>query len=154
MKKTTKVLSIITLCFLMIVMSVVPAFASPYGYIEDHNRVDCANRYVDGSCYKFLIKISDEYELRHISVNLYDSDGYVDYIQLNKVSEKPYCSLNFEYSHSGCSYYMLTIDTSNPSIPAGLIHNICIKIYCAYNYKATNTSNGTLEEGPGYCLSR
>ena len=154
MKKVTKTLSLVALCAVMIIMSVVPAFASQYGYIEDHNRVDCANRYVDGSCYKYLIKISDEYELRHIWVELLSGNKFVDRIELDKVVEKPYCSLNFEYSHGGCSYYMLTIDTSNPSIPADLIHNICLKVYCSYNYKATNTSNGTIDEGPGYCLSR
>lgn len=154
MKKTTKVLSVITLCMLMIVMSIVPAFASPYGYIEDHNRVDCANRYVDGSCYKFLIKFSNEYELRHIWVNLYDDNGYVDQVELSRVYEKPYCSLNFEYSHDGCSYYTLTIDTSNSSIPDSLVHKIGVKVYCSYNYKASNTENGTIFEGPGYWLSR
>ena len=154
MKKTTKILSALVLCAVMLIMSVVSASASPYGYIEDHNRVDCANRYVDDSCYKFLIKFSNEYELRHISVNLYDDDGYVDYVQLDKVSDKPYCSLNLEYIHDGCSYYMLTIDTSNPSIPAGLVHKMGVKVYCFYNYKATNTENGTFLEGPGYWLSR
>lgn len=154
MKKTTKILSAITLCMLIIVMSMVPAFASSYGYIENHDKVDCANRYVDGSCYKFLIKFSNEYELRHIWVNLLSEDGYEGYVTLNKVSEKPYCSLNFEYEHGGCSYYMLTIDTSNPSIPSSLIHKMGITVYCSYNYKATNNANGELSEGSGYWLSR
>lgn len=154
MRKATKILSAVALCAVMVVMSVVTAFASPLGYLEDHNRVDCANRYVDGSCYKILIKISNEYNLSNIWVDLYDADGYVDRIDLDKVSEKPYASLVFEYNHSDCNYYTLTIDTSNPSIPSGLIHKLGVKIYCSYNYKATDTYNGNILEGPGYWLSR
>ena len=154
MKKATKIISMVALCALMVILSITPAFATTLGYIENHDKVDCANRYVDGSCYKLLIKFSDEYELRHIWVDLYDNNGRVARVYLDKVNEEPYCSLNFEYNHDGCNYYTLTIDTSDPSIPSGLVTTLGVKVFCFYNYMATNTGNGTIFEGPGYWLSR
>ena len=157
MKKTTKVLSTIALCMLMIVMSVIPAFAadtrSNYTPMENHDKIDCANRYIDGSSYKFLIKTVDDEPISDVYVEIHGEDGCVLFLNLQAVAELPYCTLYFEYNHSNCNYYTLVVDTSNSAIPESLVHKMGIYLYYDY-YMATNAANGSFYRGSGYWLSR
>lgn len=155
MKKTVKRFSIAALCVIMLIMSVVPAFASQYEYIENHDVIDCANRYVDGNCYKFLIKIPETVSLSNVTIHLYGESGSINRItNLSALADSEYASLYLEYNHSGSNYYMLTIDTASSTIPSSLIHRMGIKLFCIGGYMATDTANGSFTTGLGYWLSR
>lgn len=157
MRNTVRRLSIAILCVIICMISVVPAFAadtrSNYTPMENHDKIDCANRYVDGSNYKFLIKTVDDEPISDVYVEIYGENGLVNYLNLQTVANLPYCTLYFEYNHSNCNYYTLTVDTSNSAIPESLVHKIGICLYYDY-YMATNTANGSFSRGTGYWLSR
>ncbi len=153
MKRVTKILSVMALCVMMVVLSVTPAFASQYNHIENHDIIDCANRYVDGSCYKFLIKIPENMSTDNVTIHLHGENEYLNRItSLAALTESDYCSLNLEYTHSKSDYYMLTIDTSVSSIPDTLKHQVGIRLFCVGGYMATNNANGSFTYGPGYWL--
>lgn len=155
MKKFTKIFSVIALCAVMIIMSVVPAFASQYEHVENHDVIDCANRYVDGNCYKFLIKIPESMSLSNVTIHIYGGSGSINYItSLSALADSAYASIDLEYNHSGSNYYMLTIDTSSSEIPSSLVHKMGIMLFCVGGYMATNTANGSFTYGPGYWLSK
>lgn len=154
MKKVTKTLSLVALCAVMIIMSVVPAFASQYEHIENRDVIDCANRYVDGNCYKFLIKIPESMSLSSVTIHLYGESGSINRItSLSALADSAYASIYLDYNHSGSNYYMLTIDTSSSEIPSSLIHKMGIKLFCVGGYMATDTADGSFTYGPGYWLS-
>lgn len=159
MKNTTKILSAVTLCMLMIVMSVVPAFASTT-YIENHNFVDCASyysEYTDGSpYYRYLIKIPKGTPLSAITVkNPYYSGDEGEKLSDFSTNSK-YTGIKYQYSDSTSDCYLLSYHVGNgSSMDMWYYHGI--KLYYDYNgahYMATNTANGSTTEGPGYLLKR
>lgn len=158
MKKFTKIFTVIALCAVMVVMSVVPAFAATNDvtYIENHSKVDCANYYLDNMYYyKFLIKVPNGTPLDCVTIR----DIYGGYKNLGDmtIGETLGSSLlEFEYSNQDGDFYMFTL-----YLVPGLLHQYWeqygIKVYYDNgneHYMATNTANGSTTEGPGYILKR
>lgn len=147
MKKLTKTLSLAVLCAVMIIMSVIPAFADDRSdYIEDHSVVDCVNRYREGANeYHFTVKVPAGTSIHAVSIEMTkDYNGTIDY---------PTClaALNVinTYTDGNSDYYEFTTNTVS-SKGRG------IRIYVSYNgvvYRATDTANGDPNLGRGYWLS-
>ena len=153
-KRLSKSLAVLLMSVVMVFAAVVPAFASQYDYIENHDVIDCANRYVDGSCYKFLIKIPDTMSTDSVTVNVYNKNHTIQLItSLTILANKEYSSMYLDYSHSGHNYYLLTLDSSVSSFPESMRNGIGIILRCP-GYMATNNSNGSFTFGEGYYLYR
>ena len=147
MKKVSKTLSLLALCAVMIIMSVVPAFASTT-YVEDHSKIDCVHRYKgnDGYFY-FEIKIPKDIKKIYINVAFTkNSEGDEIY---RTIIEALHDDMTFLYSDETSEYYLLKTHNIFPE-------GIGIKLYCNYNgtyYMATDNGNGQTKEGRGYWLS-
>lgn len=160
MKKTTKILSVMALCVVMLIMSVVPAFADTV-YVENHDVIDCSNRYVDNDgAYIFTIKVPKGDDLLGVSLDiLYSSTGSI----LSKGLKLAYESngvyrlsenVTWLYSDSTSDYYSYKY-TTRLGLPTWSAAGI--KLYYdkgTQHYMATDTSNGSTVEGPGYFLRR
>lgn len=157
MKTATKRICVLTLCIAMFIMSAIPTFASQYEYTENHNIIDCANRYVEGSCYNFLIKIPEELSTDNVTIQVHNQNGYIHRItNLSHLASLDYASMHIDNNHSGHNYYLLTLDASHPSFPDNMRNKMGIKLRCTYRgrgYMATDNANGSFTVGPGYYLS-
>lgn len=144
MKKLTKALSLVTLCAVMIIMSVVPAFAVTASGIENHNIIDCPNRYIDSSGkYNFYIKIPKGCSLNDVEV----------LVAFNRENPKWYSlstqgmGITYEYSDNDSDYYELVLESYSDAVG--------IKLFCNVNgicYMATDIANGNTLPGLGYWL--
>ncbi|MDE7390024.1 MAG: hypothetical protein K2M82_03690 [Lachnospiraceae bacterium] len=151
MKKTTKILSAVVLCAVMLVMSVVPAFAatSDVTYVENHSVIDCTNRYKNnyGICY-FTIKLPKNVPLIYCYLSFTrDYKGNDTTPKSTVLSNYKY--MTYLYSDETSDYYELVSSKMGDE-------GVGIKLYCEYNggyYMATDTSNGSTTEGSGYWLS-
>ncbi len=162
MKKTVKKVSVIALSVIMLIMSVVPAFAAndttaqvasaSLESVEDHSVLDCVNRYkMDDGRFNFTIKLPE-------GTNTYDVTLEItrDYKGTNLFSDRLMSwsavwdsSLTLLYTYDGSDYYELI---TNKFVNDG----IGIKLFYRYNgtlYRATDITNGSPVEGPGYWLS-
>lgn len=146
------------LCITMLIISAMPVFASQYEYIENHDIIDCANRYVDGSYYKFLIKLPEDLSTNNVTIHLYNQNNNINTItSLSYLASSDYASMHIDYNHSGYNYYLLTLDASSSSFPDSMRSKMGINLRCAYKgmgYMATNNANGSFTVGPGYYLIR
>ncbi len=154
MKRVTKILSVMALCVMMVVLSVTPAFAvtndvADVTYIENHSVIDCTNRYKNnyGSFY-FTIKLPKDVPL--IYCYLAYTKDYTGSDTTNKSTVlSHYKYLTYLYSDDTSDYYeFITSKMSDAGVG--------IKLYCEYDgnyYMATDTSNNSTTEGPGYWLS-
>ncbi len=155
MKRVTKILSVMALCVMMVVLSVTPAFADTT-YVENHSYVDCANYYIDGSKYMFLIKIPIGTPLSAVTVNevyIGTSQTLENIANSFSFTEK----LEYQYSDSTSDCYMYSYDMSKFGASKNTWYMYGIKLYYDYNgehYMATNTANGSTAEGDGYRLVR
>ena len=156
MKKVSKTLSLLALCAVMIIMSIVPAFADTV-YIENHSKIDCANYYIDESCYMFLIKIPIGTPLSAVTLK----EAYAGTLHnLEDVANSTAYSTNkieYQYSDSTFDCYMYSYDMSAYGASKGTWYMYGIKLYYDYNgehYMETNTANGSTTEGDGYRLVR
>ena len=151
MKKLTQKVSIVALCLVMIVLSVVPAFAT--SYVENHDYVDCSNYYLDGSYYCYQIKIAKGTPLSAITVKNVFTD---EEDKLSDLAATSYTSVAYQYTDSTSDCYLLSV-YSYPGCPKYMWYEYGIKLYYDYNgyqYMATNTSYNSNTEGPGYILTR
>lgn len=151
MKKFTKIFSIVALCAVMVIMSVVPAFAET-AYVENHSKVDCANYYIDGTKYMFLIKVPIGTPLDAVSYKYVYSD---DMLKLSDIKNIGNDSIIYQYSDSTSDCYMYSYNMGVPGASKPTWYRYGIKLYYDYNgehYMATNTANGSTTEGPGYIL--
>lgn len=162
MKKTTKILSAIVLCAIMIVMGTVTAFATNYThchnepavYTENHNVLDCTNRYKDNNgLFHFTLKVPKGSSLSSINIHLtLDNAGGSWYCYtLSDLSSK----ITYLRSDDKSDYYEL-VTSSYGSDGTG------VKLYCYYSgsnysdgyYMATDNGYGQTTEGRGYWLSK
>lgn len=155
MKKTVKRLSVAVLCVMILIMSVVPAFAD-VTYVENHSKIDCASYYIDGSHYRYLIKIPIGTPLSAITVKsaYADSDTGVNMSEFTVDSDS---GVVYQYTDATSDCYLLSYDISDPGTPRYMWSYHGIKLYYDYNgshYMATNTANGSTTEGSGYKLVR
>ncbi|MDE7389920.1 MAG: hypothetical protein K2M82_03145 [Lachnospiraceae bacterium] len=162
MKKISKTLSLVALCAVMIVMSVVPAFATENtesvqlmsaSYVEDHSVIDCASYWVDGSYYRFLIKVSKGVSIGRVTVENVFTDEVKN---LESGINSSYESVEYQYSDSTSDCYLYSVYIY-PGSPKYMWYEYGIKLFYDYNgshYMATNTANGSTTEGPGYILKR
>ena len=158
MKKVSKTLSLVALCVVMIIMSVVPAFAATNDvtYVENHSKVDCANYYIDGANYRFLVKIPKGTPLSAITVkNVYTGETQ-KLSEMNTSTElgEHFTGITYMYTDSTSDCYTLSYYIW-PGCPKYMWYEYGIKLYYDYNsehYMATNTANGSTTEGPGYIL--
>lgn len=165
MKRITKRISVMALCIVMLIMSVVPAFAvnntdataqtaSTYaGPIEDHSVIDCVNRYkMDDGRFNFTLKLPAGTDTYNVMVTVTrDCEGTrLFYDHLMYWSGGVWnTSLKLIYSYDGSDYYEMI---TNKFVSDG----IGIKLNMNYNgvsYMATDAPNGSTTEGRGYWLS-
>ena len=156
MKRISKALSLLALCAVMIIMSVVPAFADTV-YVENHNYVDCANYYIDGSKYMFLIKIPIGTPLSAITLKEIHIGTSHTLEEIANSTTSFTEKLEYQYSDSTSDCYMYSYDMSKYGAPKNTWYMYGIKLYYDYNgqhYMATNNGYGETTEGPGYKLVR
>lgn len=155
MTKVTKRISVVAVCILMLMVSVVPAFASSMNRYENHSVVDCTNRYktYEGK-FEFTIKIPKGSELSDTDIAITkNSDGDILFVKSLDYFES---NITYSYSDDTSDYYNLLIDKYADA-------GVGIKLYCYYYYNstgicytATDTANGTvtiINEGRGYWQS-
>lgn len=152
MKKISKTLSLVALCAVMVIMSVVPAFAaSPdYTYIEDHSVVDCIHRYKgnDGYFY-FVIKLPKDSRIINTSLAITKNSDGDELYSMSLVGFES--SMTYEYSDETSNYYTLKLSKKvEEGIGIKLYHYTYGSDIC---YMATDTANGSTTEGRGYWLS-
>lgn len=126
--------------------SVQTASQSNVTYTENHSIIDCANYYKDGSSYKFLIKIPKGAPTNRVTITEHSGDGAVNMADSLKVT--------YQYTDSTSDFYMYTVDIY-PGCPKYMWYGYGIKLYYDNgdeHYMATNTSNNSTTEGPGYNL--
>ena len=155
MKKATKIFSVVALCALMVILSITPAFADTV-YVENHDVIDCSNRYVDNMYYyKFLIKVPNGTSLDCVTIrDIYG--GYINLGEMNLGEAHGSSLLEFEYSNQDGDFYMFTFYLVSGLRPY-YWEQYGIKLYYDngnQHYMATNTANGSTTEGPGYILNR
>lgn len=162
MKKTTKLLTTVVLCVLICVVGSVSAFATNYThchnepavYTENHNVIDCTNRYKDNNSFlHFQLKLPKGSNLSDINIHLTldDNGGSWYCYTLAELSSK----LTYSYSDDKSDYYEL-VTTSYGDKGTG------VKLYCYYTgssyangyYMATDNGNNQTTEGRGYWLSK
>ena len=151
MKKATKVITVVALCALMVILSITPAFAvsNDSTYIENHSVIDCTNRYKNsyGSFY-FTIKLPKDVPLIYCYLSFTkDYKGNDSTAKSTVLSHYKY--LTYLYSDETSDYYELVAGKMSDA-------GVGIKLYCEYDghyYMATDISNGSTTEGPGYWLS-
>ncbi|HHZ05492.1 MAG TPA: hypothetical protein GX401_01685 [Clostridiales bacterium] len=151
-RKISKSIAVLVMSMVMIIVAVVPAFAT--SYVENHNYVDCASYYVDGSYYRYLVKVPTGTPLSAVSVK----DVYTNYEQTLSYaqSNSGYTSVAYQYTDSTSDCYLVSFYVY-PGSPKYLWYQHGIKLYYNYNgnsYMATNTSYNSTTEGTGYCLTR
>ncbi|MDE7389742.1 MAG: hypothetical protein K2M82_02210 [Lachnospiraceae bacterium] len=155
MKKTTKILFSVLLCAVMLVMSVLPAFADTV-LIEDHSVVDCTHYYKENGNYYFQIKCP-EGQLDKVTVGLSGPRGGAATVSFKYTSFTGIFGKEYAYSHDGYEYTWLIVKCSEwPDAYESRWGGMIAKVYYfdGENSKmATNTSNGSTVAGPGYKLS-
>ena len=161
MKKATKIISMVALCALMVILSITPAFATNYThchnepavYTENHNIIDCTNRYKDNNgLFHFTLKVPKGSYLSSINIHLtLDSEGGSWYCYtLAELSSK----ITYSYSDDKSDYYELVTSTYSSQ-------GTGVKLYCYYTgsdypsgyYMATDNGYNLTTEGRGYWLS-
>lgn len=149
MKKVSKTLSLFALCAVMIIMSVLPAFAS-VACIENHNVVDCTNRYKDNDgTFYFTIKLPNDLRIGQTSLMLTsDYNGTEMYTKSLICYEK---NLTYSYSDEKSDYYILKFDNVSGDGLGIKLFSYCNDGVC---YTASDTANGSTVLGRGYWLSK
>ena len=129
------------------------ASATDVTYIENHDYVDCANYYIDGANYRFLIKIPNNASLSSVAVkNVFTGEIK----NLATDIDSSYESVTFKYSDSTSDCYLYSV-YSYPGSPKYMWYEYGIKVYYDNgdnHYMATNTGYNSTTEGPGYILKR
>ncbi|MGN1466862.1 MAG: hypothetical protein ACI4W1_01000 [Ruminococcus sp.] len=159
--KFTRKISVAALCIVMLILSVMPAYAAENNdttYVENHSVIHCSNYYIDGSTYRFQIKVAKGTPLSAVTIK----DAYMG--TLDNMSDIPATDniynckrLEYQYSDSTTDVYLYTYDTSHYGAPRYSWYYYGIKLLYDYNgnhYMATNTSIGSTVEGDGYRLVR
>lgn len=153
------------LCVVMLIMSVVPAFAvnntdtavqvtSIYDPIEDHSIIDCTNRYkMEDGKYNFTIKLPEGTDIYNVGLEITrDCEGtnlFSDSLFYFSIPGVFGTSLTLKETYGGSDYYELIL---HKFVDAG----VGIKLFTSYNginYMATDAPNGSTTEGRGYWLS-
>lgn len=156
MKRTTKRISVTVLCIVMLVISIVPAFAvnSDYSvdelgtvFKEDHSIIDCTYYHKgNNGLFSFGIQVPKGMPLDTAFMQITgDSNGTLLHSNtLNNFSE-----IVFSHSDEGYDYYdFVTAKYGDDGVG--------IKLFCEWNgdfYRATNTYNNNPEVGSGYWVS-
>lgn len=160
MKKVSKSLSVMALCILIIAMSAVSAFAVDTAAsdasnvsVEDHSVIDCTNRYkMDNGKFNFTVKLpagTDTYDVQVDVTSDYTGTSLFYTKLLYFIGGTWDSSLTLKYSYDGSDYYELILPKFSNA-------GVGIKLYYRYNgtlYRATDITNGSPTEGPGYWLS-
>lgn len=138
--------------------SVQTASASEVTYVENHSVIDCANYYVDGSNYRFLVKVPIGTPLSAITVkNVYtDTTQKLSELQTSTELGAHFTGITYMYTDSTSDCYTLSYYIY-PGCDKYMWYEYGIKLYYDYNgnhYMATNTSNNSTTEGSGYILKR
>lgn len=150
MKKFTKIFSVIVLCAVMVIMSVVPAFASDNPFVENHSIIDCANRYLnDEGNFVFTIKVAKGSPI--------DSVKIIQQMQSTTPSVSIFGGM-YGLKESDYVYSDSTYDVYNYVVDQNKTYNysyVWITLYYSYdgvNAMASDTANGSTTAGPGYYI--
>lgn len=156
MKKVSKTLSLLALCAVMVIMSVVPAFAAGSVIVEDHSVVDCTHYYKENGNYYFQIKCPKG-ELDKVTVGLSGPRGGAATVAFKYTSFTGIFGKEYAYSDDNYDYTWLIVKCSNyPDSYENSWGGMCAKVYYFNgddSKMATNTSNGSTTPGPGYLLT-
>lgn len=150
MKKAVKTLSLAALCVVMIIMAVVPAFAAApdVTYVENHNVIDCTNRYREGTSeYHFTIKLPKGISFSDVWMSI--TSDYNGSVVLTEDLNYFASQLHYSYSDGDHDYYEFVTGAYSSN-------GIGIKLFCYYNgnyYMATDTANYQTVPGRGYWLA-
>lgn len=158
MRKVSKTLSLVALCAVMIIMSVVPAFAVekyPPDYVENHDVVDCINYYKNNGNYYFQVKYPKGME-DYVIVKFGSSDGagYLSRMLLENTKKYYGIELNYLYSDQYYEYQEIVISCPRDSYQYTW-NGVGLKIYYDGDNPsmATNAPIGSMTEGNGYYLT-
>ena len=158
MKRISKSISVMALCIVMLVLSVVPAFAATnIVLVEDHSVVDCVHYYKSNGNYYFQIK-SPKGQIDKVSLSLINSSaGYSGGSLSMKYPLSGIFESELAYSDENYDYTWLTVKCSEyPNSIYSTWGGFGIKIFYfdGENSKmATNTSNYSTVQGVGYWLN-
>lgn len=161
MKKIAKRISVFVLATVMLVMSIMPAFAatSSVTMYEDHSVVDCTHYYRSNGNYYFQIKCPKG-QLENVSLSLtkdYNGNGGGVSISFKYTSFTALYSKEYAYSDDTSDYYWFGVKCSEyPTAYESSWGGMGIKIrYFNGDTQrmATNTNNYSTTEGRGYWLS-
>lgn len=155
MKKTTKRITVMALCIVMLLMSAIPAFAveTTTGPVENHTVIDCTNRYkMEENKFNFTIKLPAGTELSSVTMEITrDCEGSRQFYDNLMYFSNPSVfgtTLTLKESYGGSDYYEFITHAFSAD-------GVGIKLYMTYNgvrYMATDTANGSTTEGRGYWL--
>ena len=163
MKKVSKALSLIALCVVMVVMSVVPAFAfnDSYTYVEDKSFMNCYNRYIDNNdgSFVFDIRVKSGY-LNSVTYSVYSSlgalKGNYNFAQL----QNSYTVTGIRYNDNGYDYFTLKKNYTYPGAAKSDFYGMGIRLFYDGYYNGNHImatdaeKDGTTVVGQGYFLLR
>lgn len=161
MKKTVKKLSVAMLCVMILIMSIVPAFAvsNDMTYVENQEFMNCYNRYIapDGS-FVFDIRVKSGY-LNDVTYSLYSSLGGLKGNYNFSELCSGYTVTDIRYNDNGYDYFTLKKNYTYPGAAKSDFYGMGLRLfyngyYNGQHIMATNTSYGSTEIGPGYFLNR
>ncbi len=158
MKKFTKIFSVVALCAVMVIMSVVPAFAASSEIVEDHFVVDCTHYYKENGNYYFQIKCPKG-QLDKVWLSITgDSEGsVVGSVAFKYTSFTGIYAKEHIYSDNNFDYTLFTVKCSEyPDAYISTRGGLGIKIFYYDDNgdkMATNNANGSTTQGRGYWLS-
>lgn len=151
MKKAAKTLSLVALCAVMIIMSVVPAFAATIQHVENHSVIDCVGQYKDdlgGLHYKIKVLKGTDLNCVTIFEQSEFSEYGVVYQEICMGELKMGADVTYSYSNTNYDFYEYHYPGSDADA-------VWIKLYYDYgskHYMATGAINGSTVEGNGYWL--
>lgn len=154
MKKATKIFSVVALCAVMVIMSVVPAFAATIQHVENHSVIDCVGQYkTDDGHFRYIIKLQKGTDLNCVTV--FEEAEFIS-TEIGTISSEV-CLGELLYGEE----VVLMKSTEEYDIyqyncPVGTAADrVRIKLYYDYgnkHYMATGAINGSTVEGNGYWL--
>lgn len=153
MKNVTKKISVAALCIVMLMLSIMPAFASTV--VEDHSVIHCTHYYKDNGNYYYQIKCPKG-QIDNVTVNLSGSRGGAATVSFKYTSFTALFDRQYAYSDDNYDYTWLIVKCSEyPNAYESNWGGMIAKLYYSDDENpkmATNTSNGSTVIGPGYRL--
>lgn len=161
MENTVKKLSMLALCVLMVIASVVPVFAvtNDVTYVENQDFMNCYNYYIDpDGSFVFDIKVKSGY-LNDVTYSLYNSLGGLKGNYSFSELCSSYTVTDIRYNDNGYDYFTLKKNYTYSGASKSDFYGMGVRLfyngyYNGQHIMATRATNGSTEIGPGYFLNR